>query len=396
MKTRGLLKLISIALAALLACTACGLPNDATPTVIANDQIPDSLRPGQIGPGPGTDQVHMIQDGRLVTVSRRIAETPQELIDELLVGTFPEEATAGITTAIFRTTQVADIQYNEPFRLLTIRLAPGSVSPDNSEQRFAFAQIVYTMTSLPEVDAVQFELSDPSDPSGEPIKLPVQTDTGSSLPGERVTRESFASLDPSAPIASPGFDIPTAVPPDAEANFALAVWMLDSNNKLVEVQRMIPRSAESLLRSLFNGPSAAEINAGIRTALPLDALFTSVRTQEFEVGLDPISRNVAVVDLADGSLPTDDATGERFLAVAQIVYTLTQLAEVDLVVISLNGVWQTMPREGDRNAIVMQGDALARDNYASATGDFATGSGFEIGPAAAPTATPTPTPTPEP
>jgi len=388
-------RLIGVALAALLASTACGLTNDEAPTLIAAADLPESLRPGQIPvveAGPGSDQVHMIQEERLVTVSRRIAETPEELIETLLVGTFPEEAADGIQSAIFRTAQVTNLQYNEPFKVITIDLAPGSLNPDNSEQRFAFAQIVYTMTSLPEIDAVQFEQSDPDNPSAEPIRLAVQTDSGTSLPGARVTRESFASLDPVVPSASPAFDIPTAVPsdPNAESSFA-SVWMLDRNSKLVKVPRVLSRSPGARLTRLFSGPSADEFDSGVRTALPLDAVFIDIVTEQFEVdegGLEPVPRNIAMVDLADGSLPTDDGSDERFLAVAQIVFTLTELPEIDLVVFSLDGVRQGMPRDGGDSLpfdpLVPNG--LGRANYQSALGDFTPATGLP----------PTPTATPEP
>ena len=193
-------------------------PSMNPPETINSQDLPEDLRLGQLptptpqivsGDGPGREQVHMLQDNRLVTVERQIASTPERVLELLLQDTFPEEAAVGISSAIFRGARVQRVDVVDLFDLAVIDLAPGSLDPRNTEQRLAFAQFVYTLTSLPGIEAVQFVSTDPANPDDGPIDLAVQTDTGTTLPGARVTRADFELLATPA-VALPGFDIPVA------------------------------------------------------------------------------------------------------------------------------------------------------------------------------------------
>ena len=190
-------------MAVLLTAVACGVSMDESPRIISTDDLPGALRPGQLptptpreasASGPGSEQVHMIRNNLLVTVERQIVETPEALMEILLLDTFPNEASQGIQSAIFRGTRVQGVEVNDLFDLAILDLAPGSLDPRNSEQRLAFAQIVFTLTSLPGIESVQFVQSDPANPDQEPVELAVQIDTGTTLPGARVTRDDFALL----------------------------------------------------------------------------------------------------------------------------------------------------------------------------------------------------------
>jgi hypothetical protein len=364
----GSLRSIAAGLALVLLAASCGLSIDESARPINSQDLPPELRLGQLPTptpkeaslsGPGSNQVHMIQNNHLVTVQRQIVSTPEELIEILLLATFPEEAANGIRSALDFQTSVQNIDVNTLFNLAIVDLAPGSLDPRNSEQRVAFAQIVYTLTSLPTIESVQFVQTDAADPEAGAVELAVQTDSGTTLPGARVTRSDFALLSPDV-VSRPSFDIPVITPtptpdPNAPPRFELPIWMLDADDKLIKVPRQIERNQNAFLIALIEGPLADERALGVRSAIPPDALANPVTISSFNVKLDDfgfsrlVSGNIAMVDLAEGSLPSLTNGDERFLAAAQIVYTLTDLEEIDQVVFFIDGVAIPMPADRGLN-----------------------------------------------
>ena len=362
----GTTRKIVLLLALTLLAAACGLSVDESPRVIQSQELPAELRLGQLPTptpfeasesGPGSEQVHMVQSGRLVTVQRQIVDTPEQLMEILLLDTFPEERADGIRSALDFQTRVQNIEFAELSGVVIVDLAPGSLNPSNSEQRVAFAQIVYTLTSLPGIDGVRFVQTDPDNATAGAVDLAVQTDDGTKPPGTTVTRQNFALLSPSNAVPQPAFDIPVTTPtptpdPNAPKAFDLLVWMLDENDDLVEVVRTIPRAPEDVLFALIEGTFGDERNLGIRSAMPPDALVDSISVDTFDVtetdqfGFDTLTRaNIATVDLTSGSLPSVENGDERYLAAAQIVYSLASLEEIDQVVFSVDGIPIPMPSD---------------------------------------------------
>lgn len=382
-------KAVVLLVLALLA-VGCGLSADESPRTINSQDLPAELRLGQLPTptprpasesGPGTQQIHMVQNGRLVTVQRQIVDTPEQLMEILLLDTFPEERAEGIRSALDFQTRVQDIEFAELSRVVVVDLAPGSLNPSNSEQRVAFAQIVYTLTSLDGIDGVRFVQTDPNDPDAGAVDLAVQTDDGTTLPGSRVTRDDFALLAPTSGVPQPSFDIPVTTPtptpdPNAPPVFDLLVFMLDSNDELIEVPRRIERSPEALLIAVIDGTFGEERDAGIRSAWPLDALADSIEIANFEVealdefGFTTLARaNIATVNLTSGSLPAVEDGDERYLAAAQIVYSLTSLEEIDQVVFAVDDV--AIPMVKDDGALSLPFDpnipfGLSRSDYVNA------------------------------
>jgi len=402
--TRSMLRCVVACLVALVAVAGCGLTLDDEPRVIATDDLPSELRPGQLPAptpldpseaGPGSEQIYMIQDGnRLVTVERQIVDTPEAVMNNLLLGTFPVERAENIETAIYRGTEVQGIEVNELLGLAIVDLAEGSLNTNNSEQRLAFAQIVYSLTSLPGIDQVQFIQSDPDDPDAPPTDLPVQTDEGTTAPGARVSRADFAELRPTATTASPSFDIPIETPtptvdPDTPL-FDLAVWMLDADDNLVKVERLIEATPDAHLVSLLEGPRPEERERNIRSAVPPDALANPIEIGNYDVietdefGFESLRNlRIATVDFEPGSLPPFADGNEQYLAVAQIVMTLTQLAQIDQVAISVDGVYVPMPIDGEQVSLPFEPNitgGVDQTDYQAALG---------IPPTPAPEGTPT-------
>ncbi len=404
-----------VGLALALLAASCGLSVDESARALSSQDLPPELRLGQLPTptpkpastiGPGSGQVHMIQNNRLVTVQRQIVDTPERLMEILLLATFPEEAADGIRSALDFQTRVQNIDVNTLFDLAIVDLAPGSLDPRTSEQRVAFAQIVYTLTSLPTIESVQFVQTDPDDPDAGAVELAVQTDSGTTLPGARVARSDFALLSPGA-VPRPAFDIPIVTPtptpdPNAAPKFPVVIWMLDAEDKLAKVTRTIEFSPDSFLIAVLEGTLLEERDSGVRSAIPPDALADSVAIANFEVvetdefGLETLtSANIATVDLRSGSLPTVDDGVERYLAAAQFVYTLSELEGIDLVVFSVDG--EPIPMPSDRG-LTLPFDpkfpsGLGTDDYALALPQTEpTEPAGTLAPTADVIVTPTPTP----
>ena len=383
-------RLFAIVMLVALAAAACGVPTDEMPRTLSLEQISQELRPGQLPtptPEPevllgdvetGRRQIHMISPGnQLEIVERQVADTPEGLLRILMNGTTPEEADRNITSAFDTRDSSATIHdVDELMQLVTVDLAPGSLDSRNTEQKLGFAQIVFTLTSLPGIEFVDFIESNPDDPDN-PTSLAVQTDERTTLPGDRVSRLDFRSLDPNLG-PEPAFDIPTPVPTvqviDTSGLAPVTVWEIRQilrdfsgseillseddfegaeiiiDEQLVGVVRLAEPTVDGTLASLFSGVQFADRSRGLRTALPPDAFVNSTMVSAFNVtGVDETgiatveSVNIAVIDLALGSLPSESDVEERLLAIAQIVFTVTGLEEVDAVAFLQNGAPISVP-----------------------------------------------------
>jgi len=360
----------------------CGLSADESPRLIDAQDLPPELRLGQIPtpvPQPdtaealGSNQVHMVQNNRLVTVERAIADSPDQLMELLLLRTFPAEAASNISTAIPRGTSVQSTTVDRSLDLVVVDLAPGSLDSRRSEQQLAFAQIVYTLTSLPDIEVVQFVQSDPLNPNAEAVPLAVQTDSRTTLQGERVGRVDFAAFAPARTtiVFDPEIEVDIAAAP---AQFK--VWMLDERNRLESLERASDTTQTSeteVLESLLGGIRLDEGNrfnaAGtptIRSAIPPDALLNEISVTEAAVSLDDGTTkitNIARVDLFPASVPNERA--ELYFAAAQIVFTLTELPDVDEVVIFVNG--DAFPVPTDTGTFLpFEGQGLQRSDFLGA------------------------------
>jgi len=432
-------KLTAVLVAAMLMLAGCGLPSDDSPQNISLNDIHPELRPGQLPtPTPvpvtsadlGKDQVFMIgPDNRLIPVLRPVADDPLDLLQILLNGTEPEENAVNITSALpARSARVQGVQLIPAFELATVDLAPGSLDiGDGSEQKLAFAQLVYTVTSLPGIESVVFTQSDLDDPRDDenPPGIAVQTDTGTTEPGRQVSRSDFDLVGPAA-AAIVFDDIPTPTPTVAEDGIPIVVWKVRdlfrdesgfeivgptetlqdrgaiAGSQLVAVPRDVKQlSPESVIESLLTGTQSADRPFGLRSALPPDAFVNSVVVTPYEVpsssgptGTQTV--RIATVDFAPASLPLVTNGDERLLAAGQVVLTLVRLAEVDQVTFSLDGQPIRLPIDSGLSP------TFDPDNPQGMTAsDFATlaaaGSNWEPGaPPPAPTPAPVVEPTPTP
>ncbi|MGH9036256.1 MAG: GerMN domain-containing protein [Acidimicrobiia bacterium] len=147
-------------------------------------------------------------------------------------------------------------------------------------------------------------------------------------------------VSPGAPEILPGGVVTPAVPPPPEvaatgpsASLRPARIFLVTGGQLIDVPRSMPAPGlEGTLRLLLEGPTAAEISAGVRSAI---AAGTQLRSATLEAG-------IAVVDLSRAFL--DLGGEEQILAVAQLVLTATAVAGVDSVRFALDGEDLEVPR----------------------------------------------------
>ncbi len=159
---------VVLALMSLLALLgACGLSEDGSPQAIAPENLPPDLldpNPGTsttLPESPGTSSVSVYfleqvggQD-RLAEVRREVANPsdPGDRLDAL----FSQPTEAGLTTSIpadtrLRAVPVLDADAGE----LTVDLSSEFLSIEGPELAKAFAQIVWTVSELDEVDQVRF------------------------------------------------------------------------------------------------------------------------------------------------------------------------------------------------------------------------------------------------
>jgi hypothetical protein len=163
--------------AALLS--ACGLPKDRSAREIAADKVPFGL----LGTSTTTQSNNVVQGGtdvRLYFVDgaklRPVSRTAEQrdarvVLDQLVQGVGPSDP-LGITTAIPKDTKVVDTQFDGPN--LVVTLSNEMLNVQSTEQRNAFAQLVYTASELG-IPGVIFRVLDSS---GNPQDVLPPTDQG--------------------------------------------------------------------------------------------------------------------------------------------------------------------------------------------------------------------------
>ena len=165
--------------------------------------------------------------------------------------------------------------------------------------------------------------------------------------------------DDHAILAAPGsvpFDLLGQAPPATVTTLQAsptekATIFLVQGERLAPVQRELPApvSVESVLEALEAGPTATEVQLGLRTALLAQGLVKS----------GSVSGGIATIDL--GQPFTEIAGRDQILALAQIVSTVTGLPGVGRASFTLEGQ-PTGVLRGDGGVTT---DSVSRDDYAT-------------------------------
>jgi hypothetical protein len=177
--------------AGLLWLAACGVPSDPSPRSFPAQEVPFGLlsttTSTATSPAPATSAVVFLVEGdRLAPVRREVPApaTPAAVLAVLAAGATAPEAAAGLRTALVTGASLARVNGGTA----TVRLDPDFAAADLREQVLALAQLVYTITELPGIGAVQFT----SD--GRPAEIPT---AAGPLKTGAATRADFAAVGPS-------------------------------------------------------------------------------------------------------------------------------------------------------------------------------------------------------
>jgi germination protein M len=234
---------VTVALAA--SASACGgteEPPDAQPAAppppaetppppeTATTEPAGETKPGETAePALFTYEVWLARGDSLFRVQRSAEATPRvaaTAIASLLEGPTAGEAEAGITTAIPAGTQLLGVSVQD--RIATADLSGEYQSGGGSLSiMMRLAQLVYTLTQFPTVDAVRLELD------GEPVEV----FSGEGLVLENpVGRNDFEELLPAILVEQPAAGAPVASPVTIsgtanvfEANVTVEILDADGN-----------------------------------------------------------------------------------------------------------------------------------------------------------------------
>lgn len=184
----------------------CGVPDDDVPRALAPESVPFSLLATSTTttttapkPPPVVDEivsVYLVDNlsGRLVEVPRPVPApaTVRQALQTLLEGPTEEELARGLSSSISGSTQLLGVE-GPVAGIVTVDLSDLSGIAGEG-QRVALAQVVYTATAAPDVQAVLFKFD------GEPSEAP--NAEGESI-AEPLRREDFAVFDPDAAAPAP-------------------------------------------------------------------------------------------------------------------------------------------------------------------------------------------------
>jgi hypothetical protein len=145
--------------------------------------LPTPPRPP--GSGGGEDLVvYLVSGASLSPVRRAVPERrPQDAVDQLLAGPTRAEVLSGLRTAL-SPQHLSVLTGPDPGGTVTVTVTRGFTGIGRGNQLLATAQVVFTVTELPGVQAVRVTAD------GSPVEVP--TDEG--LSAEPVGREDYASV----------------------------------------------------------------------------------------------------------------------------------------------------------------------------------------------------------
>jgi len=193
-----------------LVVSACGIPLDEEPQVIAREDLPQVLQPGTSTtttlPDRLTEDVTIFLvdpgDGEaiLVPVTRQVAvvdgggEIATLILGQLLAGpTSEEQLEANLTSALIPSGDqpISVVELDRPAQNQLVVVLSDAPAIEGSDRTVGFAQLVFTLTELSTVDQVRFAVRDEN---GVDEDLSVSTNTEEGDVRRAVDRSDFPSF----------------------------------------------------------------------------------------------------------------------------------------------------------------------------------------------------------
>lgn len=178
-----------LGVALVLLAAGCGISAESQPRTLDPGSAPFrsiAQSPTAAPVGAGRALIYLVRDGAIVAVVRRVPEppTPDAVLAALVVGPSGRESDAGLTTAVL--SGITLDQQGSDAKVASVNVPAKSKSDSGrNDEVLAFAQIVVTLTALPDVTGVRF-LRD-----GMPLDVPRADGSLASVP---LTRRDYTDL----------------------------------------------------------------------------------------------------------------------------------------------------------------------------------------------------------
>lgn len=181
---------------AVIALSACGVPEDRSPEELSADEVPfDLLTPPvsttttivDLPPEREAELYFLDADGNIAPRTREVADRSPTTVLETLFGTEAADVPSGFSSAIPAGTELLALSEIED-GTLTVDLSEEFLSIEGERFIAAVAQVVYTATGLSGVDAVAFRVE------GESSDVPNEDGAQQSQPVSRLDYDSLVAL----------------------------------------------------------------------------------------------------------------------------------------------------------------------------------------------------------
>lgn len=186
------------------------------------------------------------------------------------------------------------------------------------------------------------------------------------------------ALFPATP--TPVLAAPTSTPVETEA---FTIYLIDSEGRVRQAERQLPDrlTVTALVDELREIPTEEETELGLVSVIP----------QETTLIADPSTdaSGLAILNFAAGSLDTLEVDRLK-LALAQLVWTLTESPTISRLIIRIEGNEERFPTDDEDRSV------LRRSNYASLDPNFVAPTPEPVDPEPPTEEDPSPVPTPVP
>lgn len=189
---------------------ACGIPLDAEPQVIASEELPQALQPGSSTTTTIPDRlsedvtIFLVNPGDgeaiLVPVIRQIpaveggTEASVAILQQLLAGaTSEEQLEQNLTSALVPAgdSPMSVVSLERPVENQLVVVLSETPTIEGSDRTVGFAQLVYTLTELGDVEQVRFAVQDEN---GNVDDISVSTATEEGDVRRAVDRDDFPTI----------------------------------------------------------------------------------------------------------------------------------------------------------------------------------------------------------